>query len=49
MKVQPVHDAFLAQQNQDLDPNTVEEATPRADWPQWKEAMDFGVGVVLPA
>ena len=33
-------DAFLAQQNQDLDPNTVAQAMRRADWPKWKDAMD---------
>ena len=33
-------DAFLAQQNQDLDPTTVAQAMRRTDWPKWKDAMD---------
>ena len=40
IKVAPVSDAFLAQPNHDLDPNTVQEAMRRHDWPKWKEAMD---------
>ena len=40
IKVAPVSDAFLAQQNRDLDPSTVQEEIRRHDWPRWKEAMD---------
>ena len=40
IKVHPVCDAFLAQQNQDLDPSTVAQAMRRSDWPKWKDAMD---------
>ena len=40
IKVHPVSDAFLAQQNQDLDPSTVAQALRRSDWPKWKDAMD---------
>ena len=36
IKVAPVSDAFLAQQNHDLDPNTVQEARRRHEWPKWK-------------
>ena len=40
IKVAPVSDAFLDQQNHDLYPSTVQEAMSRHDWPRWKAAMD---------
>ena len=40
IKVHPVSDAFLAQQNQDLDPSTVAQPMRRSDWPKWKDATD---------
>ena len=40
IKVHPASDAFLAQQNQDLDPSTVAQAMRRSDWPKCKDAMD---------
>ena len=40
IKVAPVSDALLAQQNHDLDPSIVEEAMRRHDWLKRKAAMD---------
>ena len=40
IKVHPVSDAFLTQQNQVLDLSTVAQATRRSDGPKWKDAMD---------
>ena len=44
IKVARVSDAFLAQQNRDLDANTVQEAMRLHDWPRRKEAMDDLLG-----
>ena len=40
MKVYLESDAFLAQQNQDLDPSIVARAMRQSDWPKWKDTMD---------
>ena len=40
IKVHPVSDAILAQQNQDLGPSTVAQAMRWSDWSKWKDAMD---------